>query len=92
MNVTPSTTPDTSAIAILGGFMLVWLIIYIALLVVTFWSYGTLLKAAINQPKAMVLLLLIPIVNFVMIIVWGMQAHNALKEREAKGNAPGETV
>ncbi|HEX21187.1 MAG TPA: hypothetical protein ENH19_00860 [Actinobacteria bacterium] len=74
---------SSSAIAALGGFFLVMMIIYIAILVISFWAYGTLLKAALGQPKVMVLLLLIPLVNIVMVIVWGFQAHNLLKEREA---------
>lgn len=75
--------PDGGTTAAIGGIFFITLIIYVAILAVTIWSYGTLLKAALNLPKAMALLLLIPIVNFVMVIVWGVQAHNALKEREA---------
>lgn len=71
-----------NALAAAGGFFLVMMLIYLAILIITFWSYGTLLKAALNQPKVMVLLLLIPLVNIVMVIVWGFQAHNLLKEKE----------
>ena len=71
--------------AAFGGFFLVMMVIYIAIAAVSIWAYGTLIKAALNQPKAMALLLLIPLLNLVMIIVWGVQAHNALKEREAAG-------
>lgn len=69
--------------ALFGGFFLFWFIVSIVIWAIVIWAYGTLLKAALNQPKAMALLLLIPIVNIVMIIVWGVQAHNAIKEREA---------
>lgn len=80
---------SAGAIAALGGFLIVFILIYIALMVVYFWSYGTLLKAALNQPKVMVLLMLIPIANLVMPIVWGVQAHNLLKEKEAAGGGGG---
>ena len=76
---------DGATMAAFGGFMLVMVLIYIIIGVVMLWSYGTLLKAALGQPKVMVLLLIIPIVNLVMPIVWGVQAHNALKEREGGG-------
>lgn len=76
--------PDTGTTVIFGGTAIFFLLIYVALIAVTLWSYGTLLKAATGQSKALALLLLIPFVNFVMIIVWGFQAHNVLKEREAR--------
>jgi len=82
MPYNPNTVPN-EAIAALSGFFLVMMIIYLAIIIITFWAYGTLLKAALDQPKVMVLLLLIPLVNIVMIIVWGFQAHNILKKREA---------
>lgn len=49
--------------------------------VAALWCYGTLLKAALGISKWNVLLTLIPIVNIIMVIVWGTQAHNKLKEQ-----------
>jgi len=74
---------SSNALAAAGGIFIVMMIIYLAILIISFWAYGTLLKAALGQPKVMVLLLLIPLVNIIMVIVWGFQAHNLLKEREA---------
>lgn len=70
---------------LVGGILvlIIWLAI-IALEVVMLWSYGTLLKAALGESKVLVLLLLIPIVNIIMPIVWGLRAHRLLLEREGK--------
>lgn len=77
--------PSDGTFAVAGGLFFVLLIIYIAVAVVYIWSYGTLIKAALGQSKWMALLLLIPLVNLVMPVVWGVQAHNSIKEREASG-------
>lgn len=83
----PNALSSGGFMAALGGFFLIFFLIEIALIAVGIWSYGTLLKAATGQSKAMALLLLIPFLNFVMIIVWGVQAHNILKEKESSGGS-----
>lgn len=77
-------TDITPGLAVMEVFFLVFWLAYLALLVVMFWSYGTLLKAALGESKVMVLLMLVPIVNLVMPIVWGLRAHKLLLEREGK--------
>ena len=61
------------------GFLVV-----VGILVLYFWAYGTIIKAATGQSKAMVLLMLIPIVNIIMPLVWGFQAHNQLLDDESE--------
>lgn len=50
--------------------------------IASLWCYGTLLKAALGISKWNILLILIPVVNIVMVIIWGMQAHNKLIEQD----------
>ena len=63
---------------------LISFLIVVGIAVLYFWAYGTIIKGSTGQSKAMVLLMLIPIVNIIMPIVWGFQAHNQLLDEESE--------
>lgn len=46
------------------------------------WSYSLMLNAALGISKWSVLLVLIPLINIVMIISWGIEAYNRTKKEE----------
>jgi len=68
--------------AAFAGF--ITFIIVVGIAVFYLWAYGTIIKGATGQSKAMVLLMLIPIVNIIMPIVWGFQAHSQLLDEESE--------
>lgn len=63
------------------AFLIIVGIIYFVAL---YWAFGTMVKGSTGQSKAMVLLMLIPIVQVIMPIVWGLQAHNQLLDEESE--------
>jgi len=68
--------------SVFAGF--IGFLLAVGIIVFYFWAYGTIIKAATGQSKVMVLLMLIPIVNLIMPIVWGFQAHNELLDEESE--------
>ncbi len=68
--------------AAFAGF--IGFLIGVGILVLYFWAYGTIIKGSTGQSKVMVLLMLIPIVNIIMPLVWGFQAHNQLLDEESE--------
>jgi membrane associated rhomboid family serine protease len=75
--------PSQTVGAYMGLYILIFFIFIIGSNILWLWVTGTLLKAALGISKWNVLLLLIPIVGIIMFIIWGFQAHNLLKERQA---------
>jgi|GEM_PF-2976976 len=77
-------TVDTATATGVGIFVLV---IYLAMLVALAFFYvftfGNILQAALGKSKWMALLLFVPIVNFILMIIWGLEASKKNKEMGA---------
>jgi len=59
---------------------------YLIFIFFSLWCYGTILKAALGVPKWYIIFTFIPIVNIILVIIWGLQAHNKLIEQEQMKN------